>query len=1167
MRHLFWQIRRYIAAFIFLLLLTSFALGQGIVTGSMSATVQDASQGVIPNAKVTATDIARNTTVTVTTDSQGFFSFRNMPVGHYKVTIEASGFNQLILQDVEIVAGRNMVLPVQTLKVGMQSEVVEVTGATPIIETSSSQIGATFTQTTLKTMPLGYTGFDYLALFIPGVANNSTANFSNSNGSSLSNNGLRGRSNNFQIDGQGNNDNSVAGPSIFLNNQDAIGEVQVVTNNFSAEYGRNAGSVVNYVTKAGTNQLHGTAFFYDTGNWTQSLTHSQKTPYNGYCTPGQPVGTKTPYTGASGCRTPVVPRNVDNWFGGTLGGPIVKDHAWFFGSYKNERQRAQSIATGSSYTPTPAGISALDSAFPGNAAVSWLKAQGPYGITYGNPTPVGTLKNVTVVGPAGNSVVVPMQFVTRTIGNNYDDTQVTGRGDVQISEKNRFFARYVFQKTTTAFGSGTGSYGGFVAVPAQDQQIGVDFSRTWSPTMVSQFRFSYSRAGFGFEGGAARPNCTRSNYMNCPSQIGFSDSGTYTDPVTGLKSSLGLTTIGLGNTYPQGRLINNSQWQSNHTFTHGRHTVKFGGEYDRQRSPNQFLPSVNGTFTFYNDATTGYNAFSEFIRGAANCSAKTTCSTLTLTDGNYSFNFKEQDAALYVQDDWRVRDNLTLNLGLRWDYYGQAVNLLHDITVENVADGFWSSTAPTNVTELPTVKDNLKNFGPNVGFAWTPNGLPGFLSGKLVLRGGFRIAYDPQFYNMFLNVASAAPVVNQGTLSNVGVVGTTGKDIQAAYLSAIPRGANPGTRNQTRVTPDFRNPYTEMWSLGIEYQLSERLAFETRYVGNRAIDLFETVDGNPYLSSFPTSYLPSGATPCADKNAAGYGRMDCNFALVRMRQNGAWSNYNGWQNQITLRRFHNFTGTINYTLGHAIDNVSDIFAATGPISNPAPQNPFNPNADKGNSAQDFRHLFNLFMAYEVPWMKEQKGIVGHILGGFVLSGSYRYQSGSVYTPYQNVSNAACDTAWNNAFIGTDSCRPILSNTMAPFDQVGIYKTVSGATSLYNVSTGAATTPDQVRFIVNNALADTNFCGGDPFKCTVGRNTFRGQPTDTVNLAISKGIKLNERMHFELRAEGFNIFNHQYLGLPGLSVNGANFANGGTFGSTAYGSGSVRYIVISGHLSF
>jgi outer membrane receptor protein involved in Fe transport len=1135
-------------------LASTFAFGQGIVTGSVSGVVQDAGGAVIPGATVSAIDPARNTPFNAIADAQGFYSLSNLPVGTYIVTITAKGFSKVTLGGVVVSAGRNTGLPAQALRVGAENIEVTVEGAAPLIETTTAQISSTFSSNAVASIPLGGTGFDYLALFVPGMVNNGAANFSNTNGAAIANNGLRGRTNNFQIDGQGNNDNSIGGPSIFLNNPDVIGEVQVVTNNFGAEYGRNAGSVVNYITKAGSNSFHGTGFEFYNGDWSWSKRNNEENPFLGFCPPGVAAGTATQFS--SKCITPVIPRYVDNRFGGTIGGPIKKDKAWFFGSYQNEKQRGTTSGTSSSLTPTPAGVSLLDSTFPGNAAVAWLKAQGPFGITAGNPQVAGTVKNLTVVGPGGTSASVPMSFVTRTIGNNFDDYQVTGRVDYQISEKNRFFGRYVFQKSTTAFGSGTVSTANFVAVPAKDQQIGLDFTRNWSNTMVSQFRFSYSRAGFGFEAGQARPDCSRTDYLNCPSQIAFSD------------STNSFSTIGLANNLPQGRLINNSQWQGNNTKTFGRHTIKFGGEYDRQRSPNQFLPNVNGSFTFYSTGT--QNAYSSFIQGAAGCVGGSgpsgTCSALSLTDGPFSFNFKEQDLDFYAQDDWRVMDNLTLNLGIRWDFYSQAVNLLHDITVQNVANGFWSATAPTNVTELPQVNNAWKNFGPNIGFAYTPHVLEGLLGqNKTVIRGGFRIAYDPEFYNMFLNVATGAPVVNAGQVFNVGVVGTTGAAIQAAYLPLIPRGANPGTRAQTRVTSNFHNPYTEMWSLGIEHQFTERIAFETRYVGNHSVGQFQTVDANPLLTGLPASLLPSGVAPCATAGAAGIGRLDCNFSLVRLRNNGAFSEYNGLQNQLTMRSFHNLSAVFSYTWSHAIDNVSDIFSSTGPISNPAPQNPFDPSgAERGNSAQNFPNVFNTYWAYEFPWMKSQEGLVGKVLGGWTWSGTYRYQTGSPMTPYQNVTNSACDTSWNANYVGTDSCRPILSNPNAPFDQAGRY---TSATNFVNISTGQVTTPSAVHFVVNNSFADAALCNGNPFACTVGRNTYTAQARNQIDLSLAKNTKLSERFALELRGDVLNAFNHEYLGVPGLNINNPNIGAGGSYGTNQGNTGTRRQIIVSAHVAF
>src|SRR5882672_8633030 len=334
---------------------------------------------------------------------------------------------------------------------------------------------------------------------------------------------------------------------------------------------------------------------------------------------------------------------------------------------------------------------------------------------------------------------------------------------------------------------------------------------------------------FKFAAGETYAPYTLEKVSACPTNGGLSDAiNSY-------------TTFGLATNLPQDRQVHNTQYQSNSTWTHGRHTVKFGGEFDHQSSPNHFLPSINGGFTFLSSPTgstdcvgpTGNapcNAYSNFIKNASACPAGATCSQLSLTQGPFNFNFKENDLAFYGQDDFRLKNNLTLNIGLRWEWDQQAINLLHDISVQNVANGFWAAGLPTNVTEIPHIPEALHNFGPNFGFAWTPRIMKKLVGqDKTVIRGGYRVAYDPAYYNIFLNVATVAPVVNAGTLFNVGVpANATGTAVQAAYFGQIPRGGNPGARSQTRVSPDFHNPYVEQWSLGVERSVTSRISFEVR---------------------------------------------------------------------------------------------------------------------------------------------------------------------------------------------------------------------------------------------------------------------------------------------------------------------------------------------------
>src|SRR5580704_3897 len=285
---------------VFLVVLLQFGaaslLGQGIVTGTIAGTIQDQQGAVIAGAAVQAVDVATGESFSSKSDSQGYFELRSLPIGSYSLTIEAPGFRKLQSTNVIVEAGITNKLATLTMEIGTASETVTVETATPLVDRTSSQIGADFDTQVVKALPNGGGGFDNLVLYIPGVANNASTNFSNTNGAAIANNGLRGRSNNFQIDGQANNDNSVAGPLVFLSNPDAMEELQVVSNNFSAEYGRDSGTVVNYITKSGANSIHGSAYEFYEGDWDRSLTNGQENPLDGFCPAGVAAGSATAFT-------------------------------------------------------------------------------------------------------------------------------------------------------------------------------------------------------------------------------------------------------------------------------------------------------------------------------------------------------------------------------------------------------------------------------------------------------------------------------------------------------------------------------------------------------------------------------------------------------------------------------------------------------------------------------------------------------------------------------------------------------------------------------------------------------------------------------------------------------------------------------------------------------
>jgi outer membrane receptor protein involved in Fe transport len=1120
---------------LFCLLLAAAGFSQGIATGSISGTVADPTGATVPGAKVTVVNTATNQASSAVTSEGGFFAFRSLPPGTYKVTVESKNFRTAVLDKVEVAVAQDSALGSVKLELGQVGDVIQVEGGTPLIETNTAQVTTSFSTKEVADLPLSGS-FDALALFIPGVADSGDNTFSNNNGATFSSNGLRGRSNNFQIDGQSNNDNSVAGPSIFLGNQDALEEVSVITNDFGVEYGRASGSVVNYVTKSGSNEFHGSGFEYYAGSFADSHANEEKSTVQGFCAPVNPK---------AGC-TPVgpIPRFVENKFGGSVGGPIKRNKAWFFFTPYFDRQRTAGAPTSSSsLTPTPNGLTQLAAAFPGNPAVAALNAIGPYAVKAGNPQPFGTPTS-RLVTDGNTSATIEFARVTRNVPSLFNDREFTGRVDVQITSKDRIGSRYIFQQNILTGATGLFANGAWVDIPARDQQIALDWTHTFSGSFLNQARYSFSRAGFGFEGGSY-PACTRQTITQCPTSIGFQSAD---------------VSFGDQNIFPQGRTINNTQVQDNASMIRGKHTFKFGGEFYKQRSPNTFLPSINGSYLFPD-----FNSFLQDSLGASG--------HLSLTDGPPKFGFKEYDIAAYGGDDWRLKNNLTVNLGLRWEFSSQPVNLLHAISVANQAGStpFWSTAAPTSVTTVPEIANDYKYFGPSIGFAWKPH-LFGMTKEKTVIRGGYRITYDPAYYNMFLNEATAAPVVNAGTIVSPNCTapclptsGFHGTDVRAAHLSDIPRGVNPGTRTNTRVGNNFHEPYTQEWTLGVQHELTSKMVLEVRYVGNHVVGNFQTVNANPSLNGLIAdgfgSFIPSGVTPCATAGTPGQptGRVDCNFRNERIRENSAWSRYNGLQSEFRVQNWHGLTGAGSFTWSKTLDNSSEIFStAAGGNTVAGAQNPFDTSAgEKALSGLDFPKTASLYLIYELPFYKNQHGFLGKLLGGYQANTTWRYSSGQLWTPALSTAfvNSACQNSFDGTFFGLSACRPFLGSKSAPVDTVGQCTNAALPTcGLVDYYTGNPITA--ARWIYNDNTAAAFF--KTPYG-NVGRNPgVRGQAVSTVNFSMFKTSKITERLSLRLEAQVYNLFNHTFLGVPDPVIDDGNLANGGSFGNNFFNqSGGVN----------
>jgi hypothetical protein len=1176
----------------FILAVFSLPLTAQVVTGSISGTVTDPSGAVVSDATVTLTNQGTGSVQTATTSATGAFRFTLLAVGRYNVDVSKQGFRKLRVTNATVDANSENALGSLKLQLGETSESVEVSAAPPLVEAAQAQISTAITGEALQNFAgtAENEGMDFVALTLPGVGASRDNNFSNTNGVGFTVNGMRGRDNDQQIDGQNNNDNSVAGPALFLSDPDFVSEYQATTSNFGPEFGRNSGSVINIVTKSGTNNWHGTVFGQETNSIFTTLTNVEKD----FSTP--PI-TKPP-------------RFNQEFTGGSIGGPLRKDRVFVFGGFDNEIDSSSAVFPTGALTPTPLGLSQLAACYPGSASVAALQAYGPYGVGAGSPTISGTPVMLYGDGAPVNNTTDPdtgfaacgyqTAGVQRTLPNGFHIYDFVAKLDVHATNSDSFSLRYLFQKEVF-FNANTGpsdiASGYPFNVPSLGQSALVDWTHTFSNRMLNELRVGYSRNAVQFGGN------TLGNTVPLMADVSQAlASIAFTDP-----SLLG---YGPPSNFPEGRIVNSYQLQDNFDYTIGRHQLKWGANITNQRSPNIFLPEYNGGFSF-----AGFAPSPTCPAAQPNCAQTTlntggsyalnTPSSVGLVVGDPEFGFKEWDTFLYVGDDWKVKNNLTLNLGLTWSYLGQPANIFHQETTAQQAgpNPLWLSTLPISATTSPSIAAVHTLFGPSIGFAWSPNGW-GTGNGKTVLRGGYRLTYDPAYYNIFLGNATSAPVVLSQTFSPTPPATTPGLPaapfgpaVRSEYSSLLPLGQLDPRNSPETITPSTLRPdKVHEWSLGVQREITQNAALEVRYVGNHGEDIFQTINVNPYIAGLAAAFpnlLPAGLTPCSTANAAvpsAVGRVNCNTGIQLETGNTAYSNYNGLQAEFrTTNLFRQLTLRTNYTWSKTLDNASEIFNTFGAGSTESlAQNPLNvKGAEYGVSGIDFPQTWNLTFVEDLPFMRQQHGLVGHVLGGWGLSGTYTIQSGQPYTPTQEFTNFATylfqnsqveDSNFNLAFNNgvPDVMRPFVGNPSAPANQVGIYAgdacavgtafangwsstAVCGAApgsliSLNQINSAIAAnqsapavpvTNTQVHLIANGAEADSIF--GTPYG-NAGRNILRDYHTNIANFSLYKNVRFGERASVQWHMTMNNVFNHPNYGntIPGINPFIENAGNPGSF---------------------
>jgi hypothetical protein len=754
-----------------------------------------------------------------------------------------------------------------------------------------------------------------------------------------------------------------------------------------------------------------------------------------------------------------------------------------------------------------------------------------------------------VPNDGGTGCNVEMSGVQRTLSNSNHQYNWVTRLDV-TGNNDTVYGRYMWQKlsffNTDAFGTAAAGYPS--NVPSTGQQFALSWTHKISDRMINELRLNYGRIRVQFGGNTIGDTIP-----------GMGQLGEAVARIQLLGGGLG--SFGPLTSAPQGRIVNTYQLQDNWNYVYGKHQIKAGVNYTYQRSPNIFLPNYNGNYQFL-----------DWTDYALNQPFRT-----LITLGQPSLDFREHDTFLYVGDDWKITNHLTLNLGLTWSYYGQPANLFHDLTTQQQTGSspFWDPSLSTSITTFPSIPAPKSSWGPSVGFAYTPD-WGGWLFGdsKTVFRGGYRLSYDPPYYNIYLNIASSAPQVLAQTIP--GSSGVTmlanpiGSAVRADLAPFLTLGvADPRSFSQTTVTPDFGPDRVHGWSFGVQRELGQHAAAEVRYVGNHGQNLFQSINQNPFIQGladgitdgvFDPSVLPSGLTPCAAGVVpTATGRVDCNLGRVRERTNTGYSDYNGLQTEFrTNNLFRQLTMKTNYTFAKTTDNASEIFGTfAGGGTYAFSQNPLDfTKGEHSLSGLDFRHTWTFSFYENIPMFRSQKGLVGHLLGGWAVAGSYILQSGQNYTPSQLVINQFSSPydVFDSGFLGSfnsgvETARPFLSNESAPANAVGIYAADSCplfglgcalapdtllSLNAMNVS-GSETVvdPNAVHFIANGGEADAIF--GTPFG-NAGRNSLRGARENIGNFQVSKTTKWGERVNINWHMSMSNVFNHPSYGYTGAGCN-------------------------------
>jgi hypothetical protein len=1057
--------------------------------GTILGTVSDPQGAVVSAAKVTVHNVNTGLERSTTTSSDGSYSVPELPIGTYTVTITQTGFQTSVTNNIPIDIAAEKRVDV-TLKAGQVSETVQVSGETlPQIETTNDTLGSTFTAEQAKNLPLNGRDFQKMIFLTPGVSG-SPDQITDSPGSFgiFSMNGARGRANNYLLDGTDMNDGyrndpaineaGVFGTPATILPVDAIQETQVVSN-FMPEYGRNAGATVNIVTKSGTNALHGAAIEYFRNDVLDARNYFD------------PVSTPKA-------------QFHNNQFGGSLGGPIVKDKTFFYLDYEAQRERV-GVVTLANVPTGSAPDGSLSPSDSSNPVIQQLIAQHPW------PAPNlsgGGSFNASVISPSYNRLD---SFIAKIDHSFNANNLLTGRYFFGDSEQS-------FPLALTASG---GQLPGFnTYTPTRVQLVSLSYVRTISSTKVNELRFGWNRFAEGF----------------FPQDRAFSTDSIGLNTGGGVASQgLPIITVGsfaqLGTTSgdPRSRVDSNIQLIDNFSWKLNKHDLKFGAEYRRT--------SVQHIFDKYFRGKIEFSDLPSFLAGVADGGFQYA--------GNSRRHTYENNTGLYLQDSFRLNPRLTFNYGLRWDYFGvmaEKNNLFSNITSFDPSGGTVALTQVGQPGLSKLYEPDYRNFAPRASVAWDVNG-----HGKTVVRAGWGMFFDAFSQDFFLghlpyppfyapgpayNPVGPAPILSAG-LNNADANGN------ATLSSGVPVFGSETSCNFEcdifSVDRHTRTPYMENYNINIQHQLGSKTALQVGYVGSQGHRLFQFVDLNqPNQAAIAASDIgvaqsttytigantfscfPGGGPGCGNSYGAPrvYGNNPYGAFYIMQEQSTAKSNYNALQASWRVNGWRGITSIINYAWSHSMDTASD-----GEDIEPQASQPYDstrPQLEYGNSNFDIRNRFTWIFGYELP----QQGS-SRLRNGWGFSSTLTLQSGQ---PFQMNYNFEDDYSGAGEGIDRpDVVGPIVYHKGDPSNYVGLSSFAIPCTiGSFAVANGATGTTD-------DCAPGSRHFGNEP------RNSLVGPDYRNWDLAIYKTTRLTERVAMQLRAELFNVVNHPNFASPFLPL--------------------------------